>query len=302
MRIRRKARETLTPVQMDCGDVLEFELADGTVREIELLSAAARILFTTLDASSRPLQEVRGARTFYEYTCRIRVGAAEHSLRREAPTQRSFAEPWTIDGVTVFFDAVSDIFDFLAEGHGACRPGRRARFAVQDAARRICPAPVHAWCPLPKRGMDIYRCYLGEDCWMGPYFGASAHGGLDINHPAGTPIWAPIDLDDHDYFESLQTGANNNRHRGIHRWPDGSQWQLQCHHMTRLTVAPHTPIKAGEQYASGAGVLSGYHDHSHFVFRVVEPDGEMALLDPWILFRQMYLDIASGLTPDRRER
>jgi hypothetical protein len=149
--------------------------------------------------------------------------------------------------------------------------------------------------------MDIYRAYLGEDCWMGPYFGASAHGGLDINHPPGTPIRAPIDFHDHYFFNTVEGGANNNRHRAHHRWDDGSEWQLQCHHMTRLTVDEHAPVRAGEQYADGAGVLSGYHDHSHFVFRVVEPDGQQIMLDPWLLFRQMYLDMEAGLTPDLRE-
>ncbi|MCG3179082.1 MAG: hypothetical protein BIFFINMI_01413 [Phycisphaerae bacterium] len=301
MELRRKARPTLTPVEMDRGDVLRFELLDGTIRTVELLEADARILFTTLDAGVLPLKEVRGGRTFYEFSCRIRVDGAEHVLRREVPTQRTFDEPWVIAGMTIFFDGAADIFTFLREAHGECRPKKHARFAIQDATARICPPPLHAWCPLPKRGMDIFRAFLGEDCWMGPYFGASAHGGLDINHPAGTPIRAPLDFDDQYFFNTVAGGANNNRHRGHHRWPDGSEWQLQCHHMTRLTVAEHSPVAAGEQYADGAGVLSGYHDHSHFVFRVVESDGDAIMLDPWILFRQMYLDIAAGLVPDRRE-
>ena len=33
----------------------------------------------------------------------------------------------------------------------------------------------------------------------------------------------------------------------------------------------------------------GAVDHSHFVFKVHD-EGETVLLDPWILFRQMYLD------------
>ena len=59
--------------------------------------------------------------------------------------------------------------------------------------------------------------------------------------------------------------------------------------MSRLTVPEHTPLKAGTQYADGAGVCSGYHDHSHFVFEVRQ-DGREVLLDPWILFWQMYQD------------
>jgi hypothetical protein len=84
-------------------------------------------------------------------------------------------------------------------------------------------------------------------------------------------------------------GHNNNRWRGIHRWPNGSEWILQAHHMTALTVPEHTPLKKGQQFAYGAGVLSGEVDHTHFVFKVHD-EGETVLLDPWILFWQMYRD------------
>jgi len=284
--LQRKALPTLTAVEMDRGDTLRFELADGSTRDIALLDTWAKVIFTTLPKLK---EEVCGGRTFYQFGCRLRVGRQEHELVREVPTHRSFYEPWVIDGVRIWLDAVDDIFEFLLEEHGSCRPGKQARFAVQDATLRICPEPVHQWCPLPSKGMDINLCYCGEDCWMGPYFGASAHGGLDINHAPCTPIWAPIDLDDQYYFDSVETGANNNRWRGHRRWPDGSEWILQCHHMTRLTVAEHTPLTSGQQYADGAGVWSGYHHHSHFVFRVVQ-DAREVLLDPWILFWQMYQD------------
>ena len=289
MAIALDARPTLTAVEMDRGDVVRFGLTGGGSRTIELLQTGAKVLFTTL---SKPRTEERGARSFYEFTCRLRVQDREHTLRREVPTQQSFYQPWVIDGVRIWLDAVDDIFEFLTETHGRCRPGRHARLAFQDAGLSICPQRLWPWCPLPKRGMDINLCYLGEDCWLGPYFGCAAHAGLDINHRAGTPICAPIDLDDHYYFNSVAAGDNNNRWRGHRRWPDGSQWILGCHHMTSLTVPEHTPLAAGTQYANGAGVHSGYHAHSHFTFTVCQ-DGREVLLDPWILFWQMYRDQAS---------
>jgi len=286
MTLTLEARPTLTAVEMDRGDVVRFCLGDGTARTLELLETGAKVLFTTL---TEPLKEECGARTFYEFTCRLRIDDQVHTLRREIPTQRTFRDPWVIDGLWIWLDAVDDIFQFLLETHGPCRPGKHARFALQDGARRICPPPLAPWCPLPKRAMDINRCYLGEDCWMGPYFGCSAHGGLDINHPAGTPIVAPIDLDDHYFFDTVAAGANNNRWRGHRRWLDGSEWILGLHHPTGLTVPEHTPLKAGQHYADGAGVCSGYHQHSHFTFQVRQ-DGRSVLLDPWILFWQMYRD------------
>jgi len=283
-----EARDTLTAIELDCGDTLEFKLRSGESRNIELLATDARILFTTLDELK---VEQCGARTFYEFTCRLQIDGEQHTLRREVPTQRSFYEPWEIAGLRIWFDAVDDIFDYFTETHGECRPRKQARFAIQDATLGICPERLHPWCPLPKGGMDIMLCYCGEDCWLGPYFGASLHGGLDINHPRGTPIYAPFDLDDQGYWQSVAQGHKNNRWRGRRRWPDGSTWTIGCYHMRRLTVPEHAPVRSGQQIAEGAGVWVGYHDHSHFVFRVRPEGGDQEiLLDPWILFWQMYRD------------
>lgn len=99
----------------------------------------------------------------------------------------------------------------------------------------------------------------------------------------------PLDIDDQFYFNSLEMGHNNNRWRGIRRWENGSEWILQAHHMTALTVPEHQPLRRGQQFARGAGVLSGAVDHSHFVFKIHD-EGETIPLDPWILFWQMHRD------------
>jgi len=59
--------------------------------------------------------------------------------------------------------------------------------------------------------------------------------------------------------------------------------------MTELTVPEHTPLKAGTHYAVGAGVLCELVEHSHFTFTINEL-GDRYVLDPWILFWQMYRD------------
>lgn len=288
--IRKAAKDTLTAVEMDRGEMLEFKLVSGEVVRIELVSTEAKVFHTTLKELK---VEERGGRTDYRFNCVIKVNGREHRLEREVATQKSFYEPWVIDGVRIWFDAVDDIFDFLVETHGDCRPGKHARFAIQDATLRICPDTLHPWCPLPEGGLRIEDCYRGEDCWMGAYNGASAHGGLDINHPDGTPIWAPFDIDDHFYFNSVEMGHNNNRWRGIRRWPNGAEWIIQTHHITELTVPERTPLKKGQQLAKGAGVWPGVVNHSHFVFKIHD-DGDTVLLDPWILFWQMYQDAAAA--------
>lgn len=284
--VRKIAKDTLTAVELNRGETLQFTLRSGRVWTMELLATSAEVFRTTLKQLK---VEERLARTDFRFHCELKINGQPHTLERECSTQKSFYEPWLIDGVNLWFDAVLDIFDFLEEKHGECKPRKHARFALQDATVGICPVPLHPWCPLLEGGLKIEQCYTGEDCWLGAYFGVDAHGGLDINHPAGTPLWAPLDIHDHFYFNSVEMGHNNNRWRGIHHWPNGSQWILQAYHMTALTVPEHKPIKKGQQFAHGAGVCSGETDHSHFVFKIHD-EGETVLIDPWILFWQMYRD------------
>jgi hypothetical protein len=302
MILRREAKQTLSAVEMLNGDTLEFKRLDGCVVAIQIVDTQAEIVRTTLKTHG---EEVRGAMTVYRFWADCRVDGKDIRLEREVGTQASFYEPWEIGGIRIWLDAVDDIFRFMRETHSPCRlqencshslPGRRqVRLAVQDATARICPETVHPWCPLPKGCLRIEDCYRGEDCWMGAYDGASAHGGLDVNHPAGTPLYSPIDLDDQFLYHSTETGFNNNRWRGVRQWEDHSTWILTSCHMIQLTVDENTPIKGGMQYAEGAGISVGVAEHSHFGFAVLD-HGEFIRLDPWILFWQMYQDQAANKT------
>ena len=298
MLLRREARDTLTAVEMMHDDLLQFRRLDGTRVDIQLVRTDAEIIATTLQ---EPGVEEPGATTTYRFHADVRVDGTPLRIEREVGTQASFYEPTAVAGVHIWLDAVDAIFAFMRETHAPCRPNAtcshsrpprpHARLALQDATARICPDTVQPWCPLPDGGLRIEDCYRGEDCWLGAYDGASAHGGLDINHAAGTPLYAPIAVDDQFLYNSLEMGHNNNRWRGLRRWPDGSQWVLTSCHMVELTVPEHRPLAAGEQYALGAGVWIGAAEHSHFAFAVIDR-GELIRLDPWILFRQMYRDQA----------
>ncbi len=304
MTIEKHARSTLTAFELDHGDECRFRLTNGTVRSIRLVRTRAMI-----DATSRPYQPPPAdvpiesvppqrltprydAQMVLRMHCTIEIDGTPVELVRWVGNQRSFYRPWELAGLRIWFDAADALFGYLNENHGACRPRKHARFAVQDARLGICPVLLHAWCPLPEGGLRIQDAYAGSDCWMGPYAGADAHGGLDINHPAGTPIWAPVNLDEHGLFDSVADGAANNRWRGVMRWADGSTWVLQVHHV--IGVHPEAgPVAAGTHIADGAGVSVGAYEHSHFVFKVIEPGmghDDAILLDPWILFWQMYRD------------
>jgi hypothetical protein len=290
MIIEKAARPTLTTVELNVGDELHFALASGGVRRIRIISASAGVYASNLDALPKPGPL---AKVVLQMNCKIEIDGVPVALVRTVGSQASFYEPWELFGMRIWFDGCQALFEHLTENHGACKPRKQVRLAVQDATLRICPVLLHPWCPLPEGGLRIEDCYQGSDCWLGPYFGIDAHGGLDINHAAGTPLWTPIAVDEQAYFESVATGANNNRWRGIKRWADGSSWVIQAHHIIRLLHPEHTPLEAGLHYAETAGVWVGSHEHTHFAFAVVEPGGtfeDRVLLDPWILFWQMYRD------------
>ncbi|MBN2450284.1 MAG: hypothetical protein JXR77_07835, partial [Lentisphaeria bacterium] len=313
------ATETLTPVELNHGDTLRFTLRNGEVRTLVLEDTGAEIL-------ERP-PGLPGV--VYGFSCRLLVDGQPLTMRRDVCTQESFYEPVVVNGLRLWFDAVLETFRILPmryphEGNRRQRPHKDARFAVQDATLRICPQTMHAWYPNDQGWISVAACYNGEDCWMGPYLGKACHGGMDINHPRGEPLWAPIDFDDHWLFDSLEAGDNNNRWRGLRHWPNGHLWALQTHHLIRLRVPEHTPLRAGTLYADAAGVYVGSHDHTHYEFKIVTRDANpppdfdsgrtletrildeaadprpeqprVFHLDPWILFWQIFEDArdASG--------
>lgn len=292
--VTRTSSPTLTAVELDRDETLCFVRADGAEHRLTPRATGAEITETNLPL---PLVEQRYGKTNYRFWCELEVDGEVVRLEREVATQASFYEPWRFGPLCVWLDAVDDIFSFLLEAHGACRPRKQVRLAVHEADRGICPVKLHPWCPLPAGGLRVEQCYNGEDVWMGAYYGAAAHGGLDLNHPPDTPLWTPLPIDEHYCFNSLTMGHNNNRWRGLRRWPDGQTWILQVHHVTRLTVPSYEPLAVGVRFADAAGVNQGAHPHSHFVFKVQEsPWAEPVLLDPWILFRQMYQDLPSWQT------
>ncbi len=289
MNIERQIKSSLGVVEMDHGDIMEVAMRNGRTVKIELLGTSAAITDSTLKV---PRQGERKGRTNFRFHCDLLFNGSPLRIEREVSSRNSFYEPVTVDGLQIWFDAAVAIFEFLYEKHGPCRPEKAARFAFQESGLSVAPDKVHPWCPLPPGGLRIEDCYNGEDCWLGAFSGVDAHGGLDINHPAGTPLYAPFDLDDQYLYQRVANGDYNNRWRGFRRWADGTQWVIHSSHMLKMNVEDHQGVKAGAQYAEGAGVAvhaPGSHEHSHFAFGIVEGE-KIIWLDPWILFRQMYLD------------
>ena len=282
------AQDTVSAFEMDPGDVVKFRLRNGQLRTMVLTGTSARVLATNL---REPRKAQPDGGTLYEMRAHVRIDGHALVLVRYVGSQESFAEPYVVNGMRLWLDAVSDALRLMVDNHGGqtgCAMARRARFAANDARDALASVTLHPWIPFKRMSLDIAECYNGDDPYMGAYQGAECHAGLDIDHPKGSPLFAPIDIDDHFLFNSLARGDNNNRWRGVHRWPNGEIWTLQAHHLVGLLLPEHSPIPAGTHYASTAGVFTGSHEHSHFIFRTRRPGEEDLMLDPWMLFWQTF--------------
>jgi hypothetical protein len=278
-------KTTLTVLEVDAGDRISYTLQNGRAVEMELLGSSTELLFTTLDTLKRGSW---GNASIYSMSCTMRIDGQPLEMVRYVPVKQSFYEPWVVNGLRIWFDGLRSVSQYFNENHGNCLPHREARFAFQDASFPICPEPLSNWCALPEQRLRVSEAYRGEDTWMGTYYGADLHGGLDINMPSNSPLWAPVGFDDHYFFNTLAAGHNNNRWRGIKTWDNGDTWQLQTHHLTQLVIPEHQPVRKGKLYAYTAGVLAGYTSHTHFVFRVQQPGHPMYYMDPWVIFWQIF--------------
>jgi PKD repeat protein len=279
------SKSTLTAFEMNSGDAVNYVLRSGRTVHIELLHSESQIVFTTLDSLKKG---GTGHGSIFAISCELRIDGQEMSMVRYVPVQETFYEPYVVNGLKIWFDALKSLSSLFNENHGACLPQKEASFVFQDADLTICPQKIGNWVSLPDKKVLVKNAYRGNDTWLGTYHGADLHGGLDINMPSNTTLYAPIDFDEHYYFNSLIAGHNNNRWRGVRNWDNGDVWHLQTHHLVQLLCPEHQPLQKGQPYAYTAGVLSGYSAHTHFVFRIKQPNSNWLYIDPWILFYQIF--------------
>ena len=284
--ISLSSKITITVLEMDKGDKLTFTMASGRKVNFELVDTDIDILFTSLDSLKKAKA---GEATIYTMTCKVRIDGKIMEMVRYVPAQETYYKPYVVNGLNIWFDAVNSLTEYFNENHGACVPEKDARFAFQDAGKQICPQELSNWWPEPANQIYIKDGYMGEDSWLGPYFAANLHGGTDVNMPSNTPMIAPIDFDEHYYFNSVESGHNNNRWRGIRNWENGDIWYLQTHHVNKLLIPQNRSIKQGEVYAHGAGTWSWYSPHAHFVFETYQPEFDSwTLMDPWVIIWQIF--------------
>ena len=266
--IKRSAKNTITPVLLNHGDILEFTLRNGQKRTFQLLETDASIMRTNiLDLTV----EQHDGGTVMQFSCKVLIDGHEMTMQRYLPTQESFYEPYVINGMRIWFDAVQDYFEFFTLKHGWSKPRADARFAVSDALDPVAP-DMAMWYPNDRHYINVKNSYLGGDVWMGPYLGGSPHDGLDINTPKGTSLFSPVSITDMD-DQWLLVGFEPKPElwaiwRGIKNWPNGSVWTLSVLHLDKYLVEEHSPLIKGTHIAEAAGTGVGAEEHSHFQFMI----------------------------------
>ena len=307
-----KARQTLTPVELNVGDVCRFTLMNGETRTVEYVGGSSAVLEV-------PTTEGLIA----TFTMRLKVDGVEIPFRRYLATQESFYEPAVVDGLRIFPDSTLEYLTntvpmrYPSLGTQRHHPWKDARIVLQDATLPLCPERLHPWF-LDKRIDDLLipigDCYHGGDCWLGPFSLGEAHGGLDIRMPKGDLLYAPFACD--TQFMPLWLNRNrgaSSRWRGIRRWPDGTLWTINTSHVIDAIVPEHTAVTNGQPYCTAAGTVVGEYNHTHFelhVHRDLNPPDidwdagwgkggevrndcpagqpEFYNLDPWMLFWQTF--------------
>lgn len=278
-----KSKSTLTVIELNKEDEVRYELASGRIVHLKLLESKVEIIFSTIDL---PAKGTNKDASVFKMESLFQIDGQEMKMVRYVPVQESFYEPYNVNGLRIWFDAVKSLDQFYHENHGDCLPMKEVRIALHDATLPICDEEVVAWCPLPDNYPDVSLSYRGENTWLGTYFGADLHGGLDINMPSNTPLWAPLSLNYHYFFSTLNAGHNNNRWRALKHWENGDTWTFQSHHLNELLVPEFQSIPKGVKYAYTGGTLAGAHTHTHFVFKVKQPGYDDYFMDPWIIFWQ----------------
>ena len=314
----RTASELVTVVELDVGDELRLVCRDGRTRSLRLVGTGAR-----------PTKREGLAITEFSFTQDYAIDGKRKSFTCIVPSSDFMCRPIETDGLLLWPDSVQDIFadcggfeiekDFRHVA-GTCRPMRRARLMVQDAAiGRICPEKCHWWYPERYWPQVPEQCYMGRDCWMGTWYqtrtfpserGNEVHCGLDINMPHSTPLVTPFALDEQHYFHSVRAGNNNNRWRGIRRWNRETTWWIQSHHIDVPYVVPEGgPLGAQVRYALSGGQAAGEFTHTHFNLRTFRygtaADGqrteEAVWVNPGVLFWQMQQDSPLPSRPATRD-
>ena len=137
--LTRASKPTITPVGLHCAETCRFTLRNGHVWEMQLLDTAAEVIERDYARYGyRDPGHYEGEISAYAFSAQVKINGLNYLLRREVGTQASFYDPWVIDGVRIWLDAVAAAFTFAAgfmeekdwRLGWICAPQQHARFCA----------------------------------------------------------------------------------------------------------------------------------------------------------------------------
>lgn len=191
----------LKAIELNVNDTLIYELKNKQKRVFVLKKTSSKPLFVYDNPANKWHSGI-----IYSMSCILEADGQNLELKRIVSAQQSYYEPWHINGVTFFFDAVKNIETFIKDKHGStggsAYPKKDARFAFIEYEDNFSSQPLGPWYPNSKNYLDIHDAYQGGDTWLGGFKKDESHNGLDVNIPNNTKLWAPVDFDEQFYFAS----------------------------------------------------------------------------------------------------
>ena len=102
----RTIKPTLTPFQLNPDDEIHLTLRSGRMWKMKLIGAKAEVVTRGFDRyhdSGHASSDI----TVYAFEATVLINEREHVMRREVGSQASFYQPWSVDGVRIWFDAAA---------------------------------------------------------------------------------------------------------------------------------------------------------------------------------------------------
>lgn len=152
------AKNTITVVELDESDEVRYKLQTGRIVHLKIVRSRSEIVFSTIDL---PAKGSPTDASVFKMKCLVNIDGHDLNLTRFAPVQESFDEPYYINGLIIWFDALKSLNQFYNENHGDCLPNKQVRIALHDATLPICPEEITYWSIIPDN-LYLFSLFTGN--------------------------------------------------------------------------------------------------------------------------------------------
>ena len=296
--LTRKADSFYTPVHMNRGDLLRFTLANGQVRNVEVVDCG-------IDT-----RKVGGL----QWTLWADVRIDGHLLRLVYSPfdMKALSPPKVVNGMRLGLDGVKGLPEAVGWAekktgqHPAANPPADVRLWVNDASMPLLPN-VHCWFDLAQHlGKAVDNLTPGDYAlrqdrdihpassrlagnqktgWLGGWT-YGVHCGLDLQLKVGTRLFCVTDSGIWRGYDAPDgTGQNSDSLHYVVVRDNGQEWWFGNAHCDRVEAVKDKPMKAGTVYALSGRKRAGI-PHAHASVRIRREGRWEYALNPWPIMWQ----------------